>query len=90
MLVRVSVLVWRPNAVDILLDGYSHGVVHDFDKYNATEKAPEENVGEGDADQIEALEAPLEGLLLTVSLDGCVILFYVCVCVRVFVCVSSG
>jgi hypothetical protein len=50
MLVRVSVLVWRPNAVDILLDGYSHGVVHDFDKYNATEKAPEENVGEGDAD----------------------------------------
>ena len=43
--------------VNHLLDDYSHGVVHDFDKpfENATEKAPEENAGEGDSYQIEAM-----------------------------------
>ena len=41
---------------------YSHGVVHDFDKptENATEKAPEENVGEDNAYQTEALKLHLK------------------------------
>ena len=61
----VCACVLRPqvwNAVNNLLDDYSHGVVHDFDKLtgNATEKAPEENVGEGDAYQIEALKLHLK------------------------------
>ena len=43
VLVRVCVFVLRPqvwNAVNNLLDDYSHGVVHDFDKptENATER----------------------------------------------------
>ena len=61
VLVRVSVFVLRPqvwNAVNNLLNDCSHGVVHDFDK--PTEKAPEEDVGEGDAYQIEALKLHLK------------------------------
>jgi hypothetical protein len=58
VLVRVSVFVLRLQA----WNADSYGAVHDFDKptEKATEKAPEENVGEGDAYQIEALKLHLK------------------------------
>jgi len=58
--------VW--NAVNNLLDDYSHGVLHDFDKPTQKEQEnldkpaqkEQENLGDGDAYQVEALKLHLK------------------------------
>jgi hypothetical protein len=54
VLVRVSVSVLRPHSQQ----STRRGVAHDFDK--PTEKAPEENVSEGDGYDIDALKLHLK------------------------------